>query len=137
MISISLGLKISAQKSTDAVTNTQTQQVEIPADFPAYNETGKTTDDDHNFQLSVRQWIKTHPDEYLDFMNKGVDILQFRNKNNISTVDANQLPENKKKDVSTNQNSITKTVITQSEFDNMIPEKKGYVLAHPELFIIQ
>ena len=51
-----------------------------PPDFPMYHNTDSSIEDDHNYQLAVREWIKAHPDQYLDFMNNGVDILQFKNK---------------------------------------------------------
>ena len=86
VISISLGLKISAQTNTS--TNTE-KTIVVPEDFPIYPTSGNETTNEQNYHVAVKEWIKNHPSDYTNYVNQGVDILQFRSEYKPKNVENN------------------------------------------------
>lgn len=126
-------LSVSAQKTSKK----SEKDADIPKDFPTYPTSGDELTNEKNYLVAVKEWIRNHPDEYLDYMNKGVDILQFRGEYNSHHSNQTNVQNSTNDPIKTTSITNEKVIITQQEFDALPQHKKDYYKTNPGLIEIK
>lgn len=152
LISISLGLKISAQSNTEKITDNHV----LPADFPSYVNTGNPELDGINYEKAKTEWIKNNPEKYSALNDLPLTNGTLRKtEETIVTSPVNITKEEKDKWIQENPNAYTPNnvavniniltdkkanelhSINKSEFETMPLDKRQHILSHPELYKIE
>lgn len=104
------GLSLQAQQASSALPI-------IPADFPKYENTGNTEQDQKRYTEAKNLWIQQNPEAY-------TQIMKARSE---------QLAANPNLPSPTN----TRQILSKWQFDQFPQERQSYILAHPELYEVR
>ena len=125
--------------------------------LPAYVNTGNPTQDAKNYDHAKKQWISEHEAEYKSMNHTITDTLSEKKEDNTNTQPVKVLvtkaqyylmDESTQKEVTDHPEKFdlyqfdardedqSKCKVLKSSLENFPVEKRDFILAHPELYIL-